>query len=198
MDIIDTYEKTIDRRSGLDRRQPDTSLSVHWERRHFSDRRNIFKSSEKIQASNWRNWKFIFGKSKRTSAENDMQPFQMSSSEKKVGRSKFIERAYDRITYDAPILFEDYDTRTTSPGTIYNYSKGGMYLEVEYFPMNGTGALIHMMNYSPDASEPENLIKYYVQVKWVEKISGMVVFNRYGIGVEYCNDVKDLFRLFGH
>lgn len=198
MDIVDTYEKTIDRRSGLDRRQPDTSPSVHWERRNYSDRRNIFKSPDKIKATDWRNLKFIFGKSKPTSAETDMQPFQMSSSKNKVDRTKFIERAYDRITFKAPILFEDYDTRTGSTGTIYNYSKGGMYLEAGYFPMIGSGALIHMLNYSPDASEPENLIKYYVQIKWVEKISGMVVFNRYGIGVAYCNDIKDLFRLFGH
>ena len=198
MDIVDTYEKTIDRRSGLDRRQPETSLDVHWERRNVSDRRHNFKSPEKVQTSNWRNWKFIFGKPKRISTETDTRPFRMSLSEKSVGESKFIKRAYERINFEAPILFEDYDTRTTSAGTIYNYSKGGMYLEADYFPMDRSGALIHMVNYAPNAPEPENLIKYYVQVKWVEKISGVVVFNRYGIGVEYCNDVKDLFRLFGH
>lgn len=115
-----------------------------------------------------------------------------------ANRSEFIERAFERFYYRAPILFEDYETHTTSQGTLYNYSKGGIYLEADCCPLQGSGAQIHMVNYSPDVSEPENLSRYFTQVIWVKKHSTLVDPNRYGIGVKYCTNTEDLFRLFGH
>ena len=178
------FRKAIDRRSEADRRRSDISLPVYWERRIATDRRNEIKSSENEYASKSHSLKFML---------RNLVPEADEAS-----KSKFIQRAFERFNYRTPILFEDCETHTTSKGTLYNYSKGGMYLEADCFPMQGSGAQIHIVNYSPDASEPEDLSRYFTEVKWVKKHSGLVDPNRYGIGVKYCTNTEDLFRLFGH
>ena len=109
-----------------------------------------------------------------------------------------IERSYERLNCATPVLFENFEAHGTLPGTMYNYSKGGMYLVSEYLPQQGSGAQIHMVNYSPEEAGPETLKKYFVQVRWVNKVSETADSNLYGIGVKYCDDVREFVRLFSH
>jgi hypothetical protein len=109
-----------------------------------------------------------------------------------------IDRKHDRITYETPITYENYETKEITHGSLHNYSKGGLYVEVAHCPAIGTGALIYMDDYSPNAAGPENLKNYHVLVRWVKPISKTKGQNRYGIGVRHCRDVEELFRLFGH
>ena len=45
---------------------------------------------------------------------------------------------------------------------------------------------------------PEDITKYHSRVVWREKLSGNVVFMRYGIGVKHCQDLEEFLRLFGY
>ena len=108
------------------------------------------------------------------------------------------ERASERINCETPVVFENYDTGEATRGSAINYSKGGLCIETDHCPQEGTGALVHMAEYSPDSSGLNSLQKYYVQVKWTKQMSGTEHHGRYGIGVEHCNDIYELFRLFGH
>ena len=110
----------------------------------------------------------------------------------------FKERKSDRFNFETPIVFESYDTGEVFRGSAINYGKGGLYIEAEHRPEEGTGAIVHMAEYSPWASGPNNLQKYYVQVKWIKHKPGTTNHNRYGIGVKNCDDIHELFRLFGH
>ena len=119
-------------------------------------------------------------------------------SKKPANPDSIKERASERINCKTPVVFENYDTGEAARGSAINYSKGGLYIETDYCPQEGTGALVHMTDYSPSASGPNGLQKYYVEVKWTKSMSGMKDHSRYGIGVEHCNDIYELFRLFGH
>ena len=109
-----------------------------------------------------------------------------------------IDRKHDRIDYETPITYKNYETKEIIQGVLHNYSQGGLYIEAEHCPAVGIGALIHMDNYSPGASGPDNVKNYHVQVRWVKKISVTGKRNLYGIGVSHCKDIDELFRLFGH
>ena len=108
------------------------------------------------------------------------------------------KRASERINCITPIVFENYDTGEAARGEAINYSKGGLYIETNHCPEEGTGALVHMAEYDPAALGPNGVQKYYVQVKWTKPTSGTEDHNWYGIGVKHCDDIYELFRLFGH
>jgi hypothetical protein len=108
------------------------------------------------------------------------------------------ERGHERIDYETPIGFENYETGEVSQGSVINYSEKGLYIELEDCPQKGTGAVIHMSKYDSKAEGPNGLSKYYVEVKWVKQIPDEIGQNRYSIGVEHCSDIYDLFRLFGY
>ena len=96
-----------------------------------------------------------------------------------------------------PVFIQDTEIRKVAAAKMFNYSKSGLYLETEKAPRIGKGAIIHMINYSVHASEPEDLRRYYTRVVWVNKLSGAVVFNRYGVGVKLCSSIEEFIRLFG-
>ena len=120
------------------------------------------------------------------------------SSDESAYSHLFKGRGCDRLNFEAQIVFEDYEKGTTFNGSVINYSKGGFYIEADEYPEIGTGALVHMSQYSPEAPSPENVEKYYVEVKWVKKTCEENNQSRYGIGVKNCSDIYELFRLFGH
>jgi hypothetical protein len=53
-----------------------------------------------------------------------------------------------------------------------------------------------MQNYASEAAKPEDIRKYYGQVRWYRKLTGMVVFVRYGIGIRLIDDINDFVKLF--
>ena len=54
-----------------------------------------------------------------------------------------------------------------------------------------------MQNTASNATAPENIRKYYGQVRWHRKLSGMVVFVNYGVGIKLCSDLDDFIKTFG-
>jgi hypothetical protein len=62
----------------------------------------------------------------------------------------------------------------------------------------GKGALVYMTEYSPQVEGPNNLQKYYVQVKWTKQISEAENQVRYGIGIKHCISIDEMVRLFGY
>ena len=108
------------------------------------------------------------------------------------------ERDYERINYETAIVYENYETGKYFYGLVINYSKGGLCIETGDCPTTGTGALVHMIDYSPTATGPESIKKYYVEVKWANKITETNYRRRYALGVKHCSDIYELIRLFGH
>lgn len=124
---------------------------------------------------------------------NNSVPSDNSPSSRNI-----INREHDRFNYKTPVLFENHQTKEFARGAMYNYSKGGLYIEAEHCPQVGNGAVIHVVNYSPKAAGPDSIRKYHVQVRWVKQIPETKDPTQCSIGVKRCNDVYELFRLFGY
>ena len=134
----------------------------------------------------------IDGKTKQRGSNIDLSDHILDLSE----YNEKIERSCERFDCRFPILFEDYDTQNKLPGTVYNYSKCGMYIVSKASPQRGTAALVHSIEYSPDDLTPERLDKYYVQVQWVNKFPESTESNLNGIGLHSCIDLNQFMRLF--
>ena len=199
--ILDKYVGTDkNMRSGVERRRANPPPYHGMERRRAAELRGGKGVESKFQlpgsiSKMFRKTLSAFGRNSESTIDDDIR---YTPSATKPVRTSTSERAFDRIERQAPVLIEDYDTHTVKPATMLNYSKTGMYIESELAPMVNSGIVIQMVDHSPGASEPEDLEKYFAQVKWRRKVSGMVVFSRYGIGVEYCSNIDDYLTLFSN
>jgi hypothetical protein len=189
---------------GVERRQTDSSDSIHFERRTGDDRRSIadrrrLRVQSRTPDSAKRNFiRSIIGKytGKQPAPSNrTARNFELLSE---PNNFEFVKRASARRNCQAAVTIEEPYAHTRHDATIYNFSRSGMYLESEHTLQIGIGALIYINNYSSSAPPPENLKKYFTQVIWVKKISGVVVFNRYGIGVKFCEELEEFTRLFSY
>jgi hypothetical protein len=108
------------------------------------------------------------------------------------------ERSHERLPCEASVQIHDKDTSGLFPATARNYSAVGMYLESDYAPRVGAGLVLGMDNHETGSPAPEDISKYHSRVIWREKLSGNVVFMRYGIGVKHCQDLEEFLRLFGY
>ena len=115
-------------------------------------------------------------------------------------KRKKKKRDSERIKCELPIVFTNHESGENAIGSALNYSKSGLYIETEHHifrqPKVGKGALVYMTEYSPHVEGPNNLQKYYVQVKWIEQISEAKNKHRYRIGVKHCSSYDDMLRLF--
>ncbi len=96
------------------------------------------------------------------------------------------QRTSERYNLDTPVVLQDYRTGKYYDGSIYNYSRGGMYIELDY-PLN-PGGLINIIMEKTDALPHGETCR--ARIVWCEEIPGAVVLYNYGIGVEYDQDVK--------
>jgi hypothetical protein len=142
-------------------------------------------------------WKVLLNKFKGKPTAKELNRRRTPPEEPILEDGAYLDRAHERIDCEVPVLIEDTEIRNVTPGKMFNYSQGGLYLESEKAPRIGKGAIIHMTNYSAHASEPEDMRRYYARVVWVNKLSGAVVFNRYGVGVKLCPSIEEFIRLFG-
>ena len=192
-----------DRRSGFVRRQAAPLLFSGTERRRGIDRRGNsgtrhrtpdLKPGKNSGAFITRAIRSLLGKNglNGNKVKNVGKPDRISEA------SHLIDRAHDRINFETKIRIQDGDTFDVFPGTLFNHSQAGMYVETETAPRIHSGVVIHMQNYAPDASAPENIRKYYGQVRWCRKLSGMVVFVNYGVGIKLCSDLDEFIKTFGH
>ena len=96
------------------------------------------------------------------------------------------QRTTERFNLDAPVVLQDYRTGGYYDGSIYNYSRGGMYIELDY-PLN-PGDWIHILMEKTDAFPHGDTCR--ARIVWCKEIHGAVVLYNYGIGVEYDPEVK--------
>ena len=94
----------------------------------------------------------------------------------------FIEhRASERIYCDTPVVIENCQTGEHFDGSLYNHSRDGMYVEVDYFiePDSVVRIVIERDNAS---NRPESRLG---KIVWCKEIPGAVVLYNYGIGIRY-------------
>ena len=190
-----------ERRLGLDRRKQDPTSSEHINRRAGRDRRSspdgrlpLFGAGLKSGAGSWR---VLLNKFKGNTADKEFNRRRSRTEDPVLKADAYLDRSYGRVGCEVPVFIQDTEIRKVAAAKMFNYSKSGLYLETEKAPRIGKGAIIHMINYSVHASEPEDLRRYYTRVVWVNKLSGAVVFNRYGVGVKLCSSIEEFIRLFG-
>jgi hypothetical protein len=100
--------------------------------------------------------------------------------------STLQKRAYSRKTYEAPIMYINYDTENYCPAKMYNPSLNGMYFESQRALQPESDICIKSVTHLSEEPEPEVYegCPCRARVKWCEK------FNKrdipcYGIGIQY-------------
>lgn len=91
------------------------------------------------------------------------------------------QRTSKRFGYEAPLIIKNCDRGTYAYGRMYNYSRGGLYLESDTALNPGTQVRIDI---EASAAGP-NADHYYATVQWCKEISAAVVLYDYGIGLEF-------------
>ena len=96
------------------------------------------------------------------------------------------QRASERFNCEAPVLIEDFQTGERHDGSMYNYSRGGMYIELDYPLKPGSKVRILIEN-GKNVVRSESCIAKTI---WCKEIPGAVVLYDFGIGVRYDLDVN--------
>jgi hypothetical protein len=91
------------------------------------------------------------------------------------------KRASERFNHEAPVIIENCRTGEYYDGSIYNYSRGGMYVELDYFLKTGSKIRI-VVEKATNAPYPESC---QARIIWCREIPGAVVLYNYGVGVQY-------------
>ena len=89
------------------------------------------------------------------------------------------QRASERFNCEVPVIIENCETGVNYDGSLYNYSREGMYLELDYPFRPGTEILVLM----EEEMSPFRPKSCQAKVVWCEEIPGAVVLYNYGIGV---------------
>ena len=87
----------------------------------------------------------------------------------------------ERFYSETSVLVEDNRTGYRYDGTMFNYSKSGMYLETDYAPRPSRKIRIKVNNL-PDFPSPR---KYAAEVRWRQPLTAKASAYSYGIGVKY-------------
>jgi len=205
MTIKKEYRKAgIDRRGGADRRQSsvpqyhDTERRTGNERRASEDRRLRVLSTEKRPAPSSGLIGFLFKNGWKKGWKKGIRRKSHSASKNTVYLDDPKQRSHERLACEISVQIFDKDTSGIFPATARNYSKVGMYLESDYAPRIGAGLMLGMVNHETGSPAPEDISKYHSRVIWRQKLSGNVVFMRYGIGVKHCQDLEEFLRLFSY
>lgn len=190
-----------ERRTGIDRRRVDPPSYFGPERRKIIERRGTGPHRSGGQRLNQASPKarlikrvlqtFMGKQGLRGATADTSQRARWSR-----GAMQLTDRNHERLPVDAPIMVQEGSSQEVFPGTLLNFSSSGMYIESNNAPRLRAGVIIHMQNYSSAAAAPEDIRKYYGQVRWCRKLTGLVVFVRYGIGVKLIDDINDFVKLF--
>lgn len=201
---LDYRKAGIDRRGGADRRQPssqqyhDTERRTGNERRVFQDRRLRVPLAQKQPDPRQGLIRFMLKTGWKKGWKKGTRGKFQSVSKNTVYLDEPKKRSHERLTCDVSVQIHDKDTSGLFPATARNYSKVGMYLESDYAPRIGAGLMLAIVNHQAGSPPPEDISKYHSRVIWREKLSGNVVFMRYGIGVKHCQDLEEFLRLFSY
>ena len=97
------------------------------------------------------------------------------------------QRASMRFNCETPVTIENCETGKNFEGTLYNYSREGMYLELDY-PFRPGSEINVFIEKEDGYSHPEC---HQAKVVWCEEIPGAVVLYNYGVGV--LSDSSEIF-----
>ncbi|MEE4265439.1 MAG: PilZ domain-containing protein [Desulfobacteraceae bacterium] len=97
------------------------------------------------------------------------------------------QRVTERFNSEAPVVIEDVQTGEHHDGSMYNYSRGGMYIELDY-PLKPGSRIRILIENAKNIVHPESCLAKTV---WCKEIPGAVVLYDYGIGVRYDLDVNE-------
>jgi PilZ domain len=190
-----------ERRTGIDRRRLDPPMYFGPERRKIIERRTGRPHRvDMLQPNRFMQKAQFFNRAIQTFlGKQGLKGGQTNKALRpKWSRQtmNLIDRTHERVTIESPVMVQEGDSHALFPGTLLNFSSVGMYIESETVPRLRSGIIIHMQNYASEAETPEDIRKYYGQVRWCRKLTGMVVFVRYGIGVKLIDDINDFVKLF--
>ena len=87
----------------------------------------------------------------------------------------------ERFYSKTPVLVEDKRIGYRYDGTMFNYSRGGMYLETDYAPRPSRKIKIKVRNL-PNSPSPRS---YLAKVRWRQPLVDKASSYSYGIGVKY-------------
>lgn len=110
---------------------------------------------------------------------NDEQVLKSEEGVKMKANSEF--RNGERFYFETPVLLEDNRTGYRYDGTMFNYSKSGMYLETDYAPRPSRKIKIKVSNL-PNSPSPRS---YLAKVRWRQPLVDKASSYSYGIGVKY-------------
>jgi hypothetical protein len=96
------------------------------------------------------------------------------------------QRSSDRHNCEVPVIIEECETGELYDGSIYNYSRKGMYLELDH-PLNPGKEIRIEIEKSELPFFPQSCC---AKVVWCEEIPGAVVLYTYGVGVQHDLTVK--------
>ena len=99
----------------------------------------------------------------------------------------FIEhRASERRQCDTPVIIENCQTGEHCDGSLYNYSRCGMYLEID-IPLKPETEIRIVVEKSGNYSHPDSC---QAKVIWCKEVPGAVVLYNYGIGVKHDSKIQ--------
>lgn len=190
-----------ERRTGIDRRRMDPPSYFGPERRKIIERRTGKPHrADLLQSNRFRRKAQLFNRAIQTllgkqglKGDKTYKALRPKWSRETM---QLTDRTHARVVIESPVMVQEGDSHAVFPGTLLNFSRSGMYIESETVPRLRSGIIIHMQNYASNAATPEDIRKYYGQVRWCRKLTGMVVFVRYGIGVKLIDDVNEFVKLF--
>jgi hypothetical protein len=87
----------------------------------------------------------------------------------------------ERFYFETPVLVEDNRTGYRYDGTMFNYSKSGMYLESDYAPRPSRKIRIKVNS----LSDPPPPRKYSAEIRWRQPLTTKASTYSYGIGVKF-------------
>jgi len=104
------------------------------------------------------------------------------------------QRASERFNYEAPVVIENSQTGEYYDGSMYNYSRGGMYVELDHFLTPGSA--IRIVVERAENSPFQNHCR--ARIVWCREIHGAVVLYDYGVGVQFdpAADPADCRKMF--
>ncbi len=96
------------------------------------------------------------------------------------------QRASERFNCEAPVVIENCQTGEYYDGSMYNYGRGGMYVELDY-PLKPGSEVRILLEYAKNKTSSEAC---RAKTVWCKEIPGAIVLYDYGIGVRYDLDVN--------
>jgi hypothetical protein len=98
------------------------------------------------------------------------------------------KRVCARFFHEAPVVIEECGKGAYHSARMYNYSRGGIYLETDLSLKPGDRVNLWLSGL-PENSFPEI---NFAEVRWRDEITGAVVLYSYGIGIKYYRPIKHL------